>query len=318
MARVFFSAVLGLCLAGGAAGADSFVRNLPLGPEHARPESIVKAWDGAFYVSVQNTPDAAATDGEIVRLDVETGEVSVFVAKGGALRNPRGLAFVGDMLVVTDTDRVWKIDRAGQVTPLATDFPVKPVLLNDTAAARDGSAVFVSDMGPGRPKMRDKDGFLWPADSLEAEAIPAAAHLYRIGLDGKVSDVLTPTRKLLVTNGVTQSADGHLLAVDFFGGSVVEVDPASGRASILATGPFRGADGIEQASDGTIFVTSADNGRVWRMDRDGENLSKLYDLATDGGTVARQTFADPALDEAAGLLYVPDALHGDIVVLRTD
>ena len=53
------------------------------------------------------------------------------------------------------------------------------------------------------------------------------------------------------------------------------------------------------------------------MDGNGENVVKLYDLATDANTVARQTLADLALDEAAGLLYVPDALHGDIVVLGT-
>lgn len=318
MPRVLASSVLGLCLACGTAHADTFVKAWPLGEGHTRPESIVKGWDGVYYVSVQNTPDPAAADGEIIRLDVATGEVRPFVAPGGQLRNPRGLAFVGGVLVVTDTDRVWKIDKAGQVSPLATEFPVKPVLLNDTAAAKDGSAVFVSEMGPGRPKMRDPDGILWPTDSLEAEAIPTAARIYRIGLDGTVSEAVTPSRKLLVTNGVTQPVDGHLLALDFFDGNVVDVDLATDSKSIVAAGPFRGADGIEQGADGTIFVTGADSGRVWRMDRDGENIVKLYDLATDGGTVARQTFADPALDEAAGLLYVPDALHGTIVVLRTN
>ena len=314
MDRVFATAVLGLCLAGGAASADSFVKNLPLGEGHARPESIAKAWDGAYYVSVQNTPDAAATDGEIVRLDVETGAVAPFVAKGGALRNPRGLAFVGDFLVVTDTDTVWKIDKAGNVTPLATEFPVKPALLNDTAAAKDGAAVYVTDMGPARTKMRDKAGALWPTGSPEAAALPLAARIWRIGLDGAVTEAVAPNPALLVTNGVTQPEDGHLLAVDFFAGSVADIDLASGKAEVVATGDFRGTDGIEQASDGTIFVTSADHGTVWRMDRDGANLAKLYDLAPDPGTL---TFADPALDEAARLLYVPDALHGDIVVLRT-
>ena len=93
--------------------------------------------------------------------------------------------------------------------------------------------------------------------------------------------------------------------------------PSGTRKSIIATGPFRGADGIEQADDGTIFVTSFDNGRVWRMDRNGENVVKLYDLFTDTNTVFRMTLADLALDEAAELLYVPDALHDNIVVLRT-
>ena len=169
--------------------------------------------------------------------------------------------------------------------------------------------------------MRDPSGFLLPTDSLQAEAIPTGARVYRITLDGRVTDVFTPTRKILVINGVTQAnKNGHLLAIDFFHGSVVDVDTKKDAKSIVATGPFRGGDGIEQAEDGTIFVTSFDNGRVWRMDADGENVVKLYDLATDAdaGTVARSTLADLALDEAAELLYVPDARHGNIVVLRTE
>ena len=145
---------LGSRLAGGAASADSFVKNLPLGAGHARPESIAKAWGGMYYVSIQNTPDAAATDGEIVQVDVFTGDVTLR-RQGGALRNPRGLAFVGNFLVVTDTDKVWKISQAGDVTPLATTFPFPPVLLNDTAVEKGGRAVFVTEMGPGRAVMRD-------------------------------------------------------------------------------------------------------------------------------------------------------------------
>jgi sugar lactone lactonase YvrE len=319
MKRLIVSLVFGLCLAAGSVRADTFVKNIPLGAGHARPESIARGWGGMYYVSVQNSPDLVAPDGEILQVDVAAGRVNPFVDKGSPLRNPRGLALVGNFLVVTDTDRVWKISQAGRVTPLASSFPFPPLLLNDTAAEKGGRAAFVSEMGPGRAVMRDPSGFLWPTDSLQAEAIPTGARVYRITLDGRVTDVFTPTRKILVVNGISQAnKNNHLLAVDFFHGSVVDVDTRKDTKTIVATGPFRGADGIEQADDGTIFVTSFDNGRVWRMDADGENVVKLYDLATDAGTVARSTLADLALDEAAELLYVPDALHGNIVVLRTE
>ena len=321
MKQSIISLVFGICLAGGSAQADTFVKNIMLGEEHTRPESIVKAWGGMYYVSIQNSSAATDTDGEILQVDVFSGNVNPFVAKGSGLRNPRGLAFVGNFLVVTDTDRVWKISQAGEVTPLAISFPFPPVLLNDTAVEKGGRAVFVTEMGPGRAVMRNPppNGPLWPTDSLQAEAIPTGARVYRIALDGEVTDLITPTRKILITNGVTQAnKNGHLLALDFFHGSVVDVDIQKDSTSIIATGPFRGADGIEQAEDGTIFVSSADNGRVWRMDGNGENVVKLYDLATDANTVAFQTLADLALDEADELLYVPDALHGNIVVLRTE
>ena len=111
------------------------------------------------------------------------------------------------------------------MTPLATSFPFPPVLLNDAAAEKGGRAVFVTEMGPGRAVMRDPNTFLWPTDSPQAEAIPTGARIYRITLDGTVTDLITPTRKILITNGVTQAKkNGHLLAVDFFHGSVVDVD----------------------------------------------------------------------------------------------
>lgn len=319
--------VAGTLVIGGTAQAGSFVKTINLGT-HTRPESITKAWGGKYYVSIQNTGDAVATDGEIVQVDIATGVVTAFVGPGNGLRNPRGLAFTGEFLVVTDTDKVWKITQAGQVTPLATSFPFPPVFFNDAAPETGGKAVFITEMGPGRAVQRDPAGFLWPTDSFQAEAIPTAARVYRITLDGKVTNVFTPTRKILVTNGLTErkvGADGkgggeghdHLLVLDFFHGNVVDVDTKKDTKSVVAAALFRGCDGIEQATDGTIFVTSFENGRVWRMDRNGENVVKLFDVFTDLGIVARQTMADLALDEAAGELYVPDTLHSTIVVLKT-
>src|SRR4051812_27696250 len=96
---------------GGRAHANTFVKNVPLGAQHTRPESITKAWGGKYYVSIQNSNDAAATDGEIVQVDLESGAVTPFVP-AGTLRNPRGLAFTGELLVVTDDDKIWKITKA--------------------------------------------------------------------------------------------------------------------------------------------------------------------------------------------------------------
>jgi hypothetical protein len=319
-----------LCVIGGTAQANTFVKAIDLAVTgHTRPESITKAWGGKYYVSIQNVGDASL-DGEIVQVDIATGAVTTFVPKG-ILANPRGLAFTGEFLVVTDTTKVWTITQAGDVSPLATSFPFPPVFFNDAAPETGGKAVFITEMGPGRNVQRNPAGFLWPTDSFEAEAIPTAARVYRITLDGTVTNVFTPTRKILVTNGITErkkhggqdiagGSEGHdhLLALDFFTGSVVDVDVKKDAKSIIATGPFRGCDGIEQATDGTIFVTSFENGRVWRMDKNGENVVKLLDLNTDLHITARQSTADLALDEAAGLLYVPDTANSQIIVMKTE
>src|SRR5690349_482036 len=122
MKRTTVTLALLLLTLGGSARANTFVKNIPLGAQHTRPESITKAWGGKYYVSIQNSNDAAATDGEIVQVNLESGAVTPFVP-AGTLRNPRGLAFTGELLVVTDDDKIWKITKAGQVSPLAISFP---------------------------------------------------------------------------------------------------------------------------------------------------------------------------------------------------
>src|SRR4051812_19662071 len=183
-------------------------------PAGSRPESITKAWGGKYYVSLQYDGKVGVNDGQVVQVDLATGTVTPFVA---GLDNPRGLAFTGELLVATDTDKVWKIDQQGKKSLLAESaaFPMPPVFFNDAAPAFDGDdrgahprparAVYVSEMGPGRAVQRDPSGFLWAPDSPQAAAIPTGARVYRITVDGKVTNAFTPTRKILVTNGVTEA-----------------------------------------------------------------------------------------------------------------
>src|SRR5688572_26287539 len=87
---------------------------------------------------------------------------------------------------------------------------------------------------------------LIPVDDDRAFAVQPLARIYRITLDGAITSVFEPSRKLLVINGVTQIKKKRtLLVTDFFHGSIVEVDGKKGSKNILATG-LRGADGLEQ------------------------------------------------------------------------
>jgi sugar lactone lactonase YvrE len=277
--------------------------SIPVGP---RPESITKAWGGKFYVSIQGAPDLGLNDGQIRTFDPKTGATTTFVT---GLDNPRGLAFTGSYLVVTDTTVVWVIDRAGNKRILAgpSAFPHPTAFFNDAAPARGGDAVYVTEMG-ARTLQRDPNGFLWPTDSPQALAIPAQARVYRITLSGKVTEVVTPSRRTLILNGVIESRPGHLLVGDMFYGDIVDVDLRTHVKSIVGTG-FRAADGIAQGHDGTIYVASFDNGVVWRMDRDGENPKILLQ------DVGRSSTADLMLDEPGKRLLIPDTLHNAIIVL---
>jgi sugar lactone lactonase YvrE len=281
-----------------------------------RPESVTKGFGGKYFVSCQNNGTLGLNDGRIVAVDL-LGNVTPF-AGGGALDNPRGLAFTGRYLVVTDTTKIKKVDSNGVVTEIAdaSQFPHPAAFFNDVTPELGGRAVYVTEMGartlirlPADPNtVPPTPAVLAPTDSAQAWAVPLASRIYRVTLDGQISEVVSPSRKLLIMNGV---ARGNLLidllVAEFFYGNVVRVWPG-GYKEIIATG-FRGADGIEQAKNGTIYVSSFENGAVWKMDAHGENIVPLIQ------GVGFQSTADLYLDEAKHLVLVADTLHSRIIVL---
>jgi len=303
--------VLSLALVSNVAQAE-VLGSIAVGP---RPESITKAWGGKYYVSIQGPSGALGTfDGEVRQVDLATGVVTPFVT---GLENPRGLAFTGQFLIAADQQKIFKISESGQVTLLAAaaQFPFPAVFFNDAAAEEGGKAVYVTEMGR-RDIIREvppapNAGRLIQPDSDAAFAVPATSRLYRITMDGVITSMFEPTRKLLIINDVTEvKKRKRLLVTDFFHGNIVEVDLKKSTKQIITTA-LRGADGVEQAEDGTIFVSSFELGAVWRMDADGENMKVLIDH------VSFQTTADFALDETAGKLYVPNTPAGTVMILST-
>jgi sugar lactone lactonase YvrE len=291
------------------AGAPAGTVSLPVGP---RPESITKGWDGKFFVSIQGAPDLGRNDGEIRTFDPASGATTTFVT---GLDNPRGITFTGRYLVVTDTTVLWIIDRSGAKRILAApaDFPHPVAFFNDVVSEPGTQSVLVTEMG-GRAFMRDPaTGRLWPTDSPQALLIPVSSRIYRVSLTGKVSDFLAPTRKALVMNGVALGPSrgiqrGHVLAVDMFYGNLVDIDPISRKTTIVVTG-LRAADGLAQARNGFYYVTSFDNGRLYKVSRDGENIQVLLD------NVGFQSTADLYLDENAKRVLVADTLHNAIIIV---
>ena len=115
-----------------------------------RPESITKAFDGDFFVTVMN--EKTPGDGEVVRL-TKQGKIQPF-AKG--FDEPKGIAYVEDHLYISDLQKVWRIDKQGRATVFAdtNTLPFDPLYLNDVAAAPDNSGIYVTDMGATK-YMRD-------------------------------------------------------------------------------------------------------------------------------------------------------------------
>jgi len=267
-----------------------------------KPESVCRGFDGKLYVTMINGGEPG--DGEIKVLDGD--EPKVF-AKG--LNNPKGMAFVGGFLVVSDETMVRKIDQKGHVSVLAEakDFPKEVSFLNDVAASRDGNSVYVTDMS--HPKwMFDPEGErkLWPVDSDRAVA-PMTGCVYKVTLDGDVSVAVPPgDKKMPGPNGVTvigKKGDETLIMGDFFTGNIVSY--ADKKFRVVAKG-MRGADAVESMGS-KIYVSSWPLGKVWAYDRKTKKTTVLADDFT--------TAADFYLDRKKKQLIIPDMLAGKIVFL---
>lgn len=263
-----------------------------------RPESITQGFGGHYYVTVMGEHQP----GDAVIKVIQNGQVKVFAA---GFDEPKGIAFAGGYLVTTDLKQVWKIDAQGAKSILAaeTDFPKPVFYLNDIATAPDSQSVYVTDMG-AYDKMMNPNGLLWPLESAEAKALPALGRIYQITLDGQVHLVVDTTANMPCPNGLCAPGKDTLLVAEFFHGQLLEIQ--SGKLKMLNSG-FRGADGIEQAKTGHIYVSSWTQGKVWKLDKNGRNPGILLQ--------GLQSAADFFLDETAGQLLVPDMKAGTITIL---
>jgi sugar lactone lactonase YvrE len=163
--------------------------------------------------------------------------------------------------------------------------------------------VLITDMG-AVTKMRDANGKLFAIDSPEHKAIPVIARVFQVTLDGKVTEVIAPTPKMLLPNGIDVLANGRIRIAEFFTGDVLEYN--KGKWKTIAKG-HRSGDGLVHDSKGRFYVSEVLTGRVTRYEANG-SAPKEY------GTGLKAA-ADHYLDEKAGLLIVPDSKAGELVFL---
>ncbi len=269
----------------------------------ANPESVTRGFDGDLFVSLMGpTRKAGDGDGKVVRVHGET--VTDFAT---GLNDPKGIVFAGGFLVTADFDTVWKIDAKGNKTVLAgpKDFPVAPTFLNDVEVEPSGKSVLVTDMG-AVTKMRDANNKLWPINSAEHKAIPVIARLFRVTLDGKVTEVIAPNARMLNPNGVDVLKDGRIRLAEFFTGDVLEYN--KGKWKAIAKG-HRSGDGIVHDSQGRFYISEVMFGRVTRYDAGSKNPK----LLSEG--LELQAAADIYVDEAHGQLIIPDSKAGQLIFI---
>ncbi len=260
-----------------------------------RPESIVRGFDGDYFVSVMGKPGPG--DATIVR--IKDGVVSTFA---DGMDEPKGLAYDGQFLYATDLQRVWKVDQTGAKTVFAeaASFPVPIRYLNDAVIGPDGKSLYVTDMG-AYDKRFGPDG-LWPLDSEEGRSIPVVGRVFKISLpDAAIAVAVEPSPLMPCPNGVSFGKDGQMLIGAFFSGNILEL--RDGQLTVLADG-FRGADAVEQDSQGNYYVSSWTAGKAWRIDAKTKEATVLVEGLASA--------ADFLLEEEANRLLLPDMKSGTV------
>ena len=247
------------------------------------PESVVQATDGRVFVSEIN---GFGVDGDGQISVIEAGQVTLF-AKG--LDDPKGLAIIGQTLYVADNKRILKLALSGpkqgqaEVFAAATAFPVTPLFLNDLEADLAGN-LYVSDSGD----LKGKGGAV-----------------YQINAQGQVRLLINGQQdnRILAPNGLLMDDTGDvLMVVDFASGILYSYNLATKQLLDIADG-FGGGDGVVHHANGSMFVSDWKNGKVFRLDMNGEvtPLAATY-----------QSAADIALTKDEKVLMVPDMKAGEL------
>ena len=247
------------------------------------PESVVQATDGRVFVSEIN---GFGVDGDGQISVIEAGQVKLF-AKG--LDDPKGLAIIGQSLYVADNKRILKLALSGpkqgqaEVFAAATAFPVTTQFLNDLEADLAGN-LYVSDSGD----LKGKGGAV-----------------YQINAQGQVRLLINGQQdnRILAPNGLLMDDTGDvLMVVDFASGILYSYNLATKQLLDIADG-FGGGDGVVHHANGSMFVSDWKNGKVFRLDMNGEvtPLAATY-----------QSAADIALTKDEKVLMVPDMKAGEL------
>jgi hypothetical protein len=108
--------------------------------------------------------------------------------------------------------------------------------------------------------------------------------------------------------GVAAPARGRLLIAEFLTGAIFDARGAT--VKVLATG-LHGASGVDEDAQGNVYVSSLDEGKLWRFKRPTGSKPADPTVVADG----YQQPADFYLDRQAKQLVLPDTKAGTVTFL---
>ncbi len=255
------------------------------------PESVLPDPEtGGYYVSnIQGAPAERDNNGFITRLD-KTGKVVAlqFVAggKGTELHAPKGLAIVGNVLYVSDIDRVRGFDKI-------TGAPLHDIDLKKLGA------LFLNDLAS------DGQGNLYVSDTATFLDPKAVGTIFRI--ETRVqhrASIYVRDPALGSPNGLMiQPKTKRLLANTWGTGKILEIGHDKRIKTLVEDAAWKDLDGMDYDNAGNIYLSSFTGGAIYKVD------SMLKVSLVKGGLT---TPADVQVDRQANLLLIP-SFNGNTV-----
>ncbi|MBM4139244.1 MAG: hypothetical protein FJ244_07210 [Nitrospira sp.] len=249
------------------------------------PNSFVGDTAGKEYFisNINGDREVRDNNGFITKLDHNGKIINLKFIQGGVanilLHAPKGLALVGQILYVADLDQLKGFDKTTGKLLVIVSFP----------AASSQHVVSLSDVAA------EPAGLLYVSDQ-QGNAIykvtPSANHqaallIHDDRLAGPASIAVHPKT-------------GHIIAVSWEKGKILEVTPEGQLTELESngffTGRFQNLSGVDFDRWGNMYLSDQTKGKIWRMTRDHRfHVIAEYLLAP----------ADIGIDRANNLILVP-------------